>query len=68
MRCGNPGYVAPEILAYRVGSPYYDEKCDVFSLGTILFVLLVSFFKIIDRHKAFFWCFERRNDKIEHIM
>ena len=39
-RCGTPGFVAPEVLAYKDGSEeFYDEKCDIFSAGVILFVL-----------------------------
>lgn len=41
-RCGTPGFVAPEVLSYRDGDKVYDEKCDVFSLGTIFYVLLVN--------------------------
>uniref|UniRef100_A0A0G4EYG1 Protein kinase domain-containing protein n=1 Tax=Chromera velia CCMP2878 TaxID=1169474 RepID=A0A0G4EYG1_9ALVE len=36
MRCGSPGYVAPEILANHP----YDCKVDVFSAGVICFILL----------------------------
>lgn len=39
-RCGTPGFVAPEILAYKDGQEgFYDEKCDVFSAGVIFFLL-----------------------------
>lgn len=42
IRCGTPGFVAPEVLSYRVGDlNFYNQKCDVFSLGTIFYVLLV---------------------------
>jgi calcium/calmodulin-dependent protein kinase I len=40
-RCGTPGYTAPEILdlspdAKKVS---YGEKCDVFSLGVVAYIL-----------------------------
>ncbi len=39
-RCGTPGFVAPEILACKSGcDELYDEKCDLFSAGVILFIL-----------------------------
>lgn len=34
--CGTPGYVAPEILRKTA----YDHRCDYWSLGIVLFILL----------------------------
>ena len=36
LRCGTPGYVAPEIF-FR--NAIYSEKSDIFSLGALLFKL-----------------------------
>lgn len=41
-RCGTPGFVAPEILAYKDDQPLYNEKCDIFSAGVILFIALTG--------------------------
>lgn len=38
VRCGTPGYVAPEVLADKL----YDFKVDTFSVGVIMFILLTG--------------------------
>ena len=38
-RCGTPGYIAPEVLKWKKGLPFYDMKCDVFSIGCIFYLL-----------------------------
>lgn len=38
--------MAPEILLYTDGNPIYDLKCDVFSAGVILYILIVYYSSI----------------------
>lgn len=38
MRCGSPGFVAPEVLQDR----RYGRKCDIFSLGIIFHTMIVG--------------------------
>lgn len=45
-RCGTPGYVAPEILRWRDNDPFYNFKCDVFSVGCIFYLLFIFYFFI----------------------
>jgi serine/threonine protein kinase len=39
LRCGTPGFVAPEIMIENIPK-YYDENCDVFSAGVLFYILL----------------------------
>jgi len=39
VRCGTPGFVAPEVINMKDPNAKYSKKCDIFSLG-ILFHLL----------------------------
>ena len=50
--CGTPGYLAPEILEEY---PAYDVKCDIWSFGVILFLLLGGYlpFDSNDAKKVF---------------
>ena len=40
-KCGTPGYIAPEVFKYdqKNASTNYDDKCDVFSAGCIMFYM-----------------------------
>jgi serine/threonine protein kinase len=40
MKCGTPGYVAPEILR----GEGYNSKCDIFSMGSLFFNLLTGLY------------------------
>jgi len=41
-RCGTPGYVAPEIANLKDKSALYNEKCDIFSFGVIMHMVLLG--------------------------
>lgn len=41
-RCGTPGFVAPEVLKYKEGEEMYTTKCDIFSAGVILYILITG--------------------------
>jgi serine/threonine protein kinase len=44
-KCGTPGYIAPEVFKYDQKSPStnYDDHCDTFSAGCILFYMLFGY-------------------------
>ena len=37
IRCGTPGYCAPEVLNSKPHKPEYDAKVDVFSVGCVFY-------------------------------
>ena len=39
MRCGTPGYVAPEVINLKDMKAKYQPVCDIFSLGLIFHIL-----------------------------
>ena len=41
-QCGSPDYIAPEILSDKYS--IYDERCDVWSIGIVLYILLYKQF------------------------
>jgi serine/threonine protein kinase len=44
-KCGTPGYIAPEVFKYKskVPTTSYNDRCDVFSVGCILFNMLFGY-------------------------
>jgi serine/threonine protein kinase len=42
VRCGTPGYVAPEIVNLKDLKAKYDPICDMFSLGVIFHMLALK--------------------------
>jgi len=40
VRCGTPGFVAPEVVNIKDLNVHYDAVCDVFSAGLIFHILL----------------------------
>jgi len=40
VRCGTPGYVAPEVINIKDMKAKYSSICDIFSLGLIFHLLL----------------------------
>ena len=36
-KCGTPGFIAPEVFYSENGN--YDQNCDIFSVGCILYLL-----------------------------
>jgi len=40
VRCGTPGYVAPEVINIKDMKKKYTSACDIFSLGLIYHLLL----------------------------
>jgi len=46
LRCGTPGYVAPEVLSIKSNDPVqtYSCVCDIFSLGVIFHILYDLFY------------------------
>jgi calcium-dependent protein kinase len=51
LRCGTPGYVAPEIINIKDTKARYSPSCDIFSLGLIFHLLL--FGKSLFRGKTY---------------
>ena len=42
VRCGTPGYVAPEVINIKDMTTKYKPICDIFSLGLIFYLLLIG--------------------------
>ena len=42
VRCGTPGYVAPEVVNIKDMNATYSSICDLYSVGVIFHVLLLN--------------------------
>jgi len=42
VRCGTPGFVAPEVVNIKDLNVHYDPVCDIFSVGLIFHILLIG--------------------------
>ena len=42
VRCGTPGFVAPEVVNIKNLKSTYDPVCDMYSLGLLFHILLVG--------------------------
>lgn len=42
IRCGTPGFVAPEVVNIKDQNAKYTTKCDLFSVGVIFHMLLLK--------------------------
>mmetsp|Transcript_1667 Transcript_1667/g.172 ORF Transcript_1667/g.172 Transcript_1667/m.172 type:complete len:96 (+) Transcript_1667:890-1177(+) len=42
VRCGTPGFVAPEVVNIKDMKTTYGPVCDIFSLGLIFHILLIG--------------------------
>mmetsp|Transcript_34880 Transcript_34880/g.31393 ORF Transcript_34880/g.31393 Transcript_34880/m.31393 type:complete len:251 (-) Transcript_34880:941-1693(-) len=70
-KCGTPGYIAPEVFKYsdKKKETNYDDRCDVFSAGCILYYMLFgkAFFRgsdadeILDTNRKFTTSFDSYN-------
>jgi len=43
IRCGTPGFIAPEIFMMKKDDTLKDAKCDIFSAGLIFHLMLLNF-------------------------
>jgi len=57
-QCGTPGYVAPEILE----GVAYDTKCDMWSIGVILYILLGGYPPFIEKNQRLLFRRIRKGD------
>ena len=53
LRCGTPGYTAPEVFEAEEPTDHYNIKCDIFSMGMTLYFMLTGKLPYSDENSVY---------------